>query len=85
MTLSEALIGLQAYKEVDQRMALFWHAVDEAIVGPRTALHGEILPGISADDVRARCSHLIPTLILYSLLLVSRGWPTAASLLYSRI
>lgn len=50
MTLSEALIGLQAYKEVDQRMALFWHSVDEAIIGPRTALHGETLPGISADD-----------------------------------
>ena len=53
MTLSEALIGLQAYKEVDQRMALFWHSVDEAIVSPRTALHGETLPGISADGVRA--------------------------------
>ncbi|KAK8032099.1 hypothetical protein PG990_001833 [Apiospora arundinis] len=50
MTLSEAFIGLQAYKEVQQRMALFWHKVDAAIIAPRTATNHESLPGISCQD-----------------------------------
>ncbi|KAK8040978.1 hypothetical protein PG994_013985 [Apiospora phragmitis] len=50
MTLSEAFIGLQAYKEVQQRMALFWHKVDAAIIAPRTATNHESLPGINVQD-----------------------------------
>ncbi|CAK7202365.1 ribosome bioproteinsis protein ytm1 [Sporothrix eucalyptigena] len=36
MSLSDAVIGLKAYKEVDRRMADLWHALDKAIVAPRT-------------------------------------------------
>ncbi|KAK8035544.1 centromere/kinetochore protein zw10 [Apiospora rasikravindrae] len=50
MSLSEAFIGLQAYKEVQQRMALFWHKVDAAIVAPRTVTSHESLPGITVQD-----------------------------------
>ncbi|KAK8135647.1 hypothetical protein PG984_003587 [Apiospora sp. TS-2023a] len=50
MTLSEAFIGLQAYKEVQQRMALFWHKVDAAIISPRTATNHASLPGIVIQD-----------------------------------
>ncbi|KAK7966402.1 uncharacterized protein PG986_000679 [Apiospora aurea] len=49
MSLSEAFIGLQAYKEVQQRMALFWHKVDAAIIAPRTATNHESLPGIAVQ------------------------------------
>ncbi|KAK8066689.1 hypothetical protein PG997_013436 [Apiospora hydei] len=50
MSLSEAFIGLQAYKEVQQRMALFWHKVDAAIIAPRTATSHESLPGVAVQD-----------------------------------
>ncbi|KAI1860276.1 uncharacterized protein JN550_011654 [Neoarthrinium moseri] len=50
MSLSEALVGLKACKEVDQRMALLWHSVDETIVAPRTNLEGNSLPGIAIDE-----------------------------------
>ncbi|RYP22377.1 hypothetical protein DL765_001729 [Monosporascus sp. GIB2] len=51
MSLSDAVIGLKAYKEVNQRMALLWHSVDEAIISPRTDLNNSNLPSIIADDV----------------------------------
>lgn len=51
MSLPEALVGLKAYNEIDQRMALLWHSVDEAIIGPRTNLESDSLPGISINDV----------------------------------
>ncbi|RYP05694.1 hypothetical protein DL764_003619 [Monosporascus ibericus] len=51
MSLSDAVIGLKAYKEVDQRMALLWHSVDEAIISPRTDLNNSNLPSIITDDV----------------------------------
>lgn len=51
MNLDEALIGLKAYKELDQRMALLWHDVDDAIVGPRTNLQSSTLPAIEIHDV----------------------------------
>ncbi|KJR83781.1 centromere/kinetochore protein ZW10 [Sporothrix schenckii 1099-18] len=38
MSLSDAVIGLKAYKEVDRRMVELWHALDKAIVAPRTDL-----------------------------------------------
>lgn len=50
MNLDEALIGLKAYKELDQRMALLWHDVDDAIVGPRTNLQSSTLPAIEIHD-----------------------------------
>lgn len=51
MDLSEALIGLKAYKEVGQRMALLWHSVDDAVIGPRTSSDNTSLPGIKVDQV----------------------------------
>ncbi|CAK7267521.1 ribosome bioproteinsis protein ytm1 [Sporothrix epigloea] len=38
MSLSDAVIGLKAYKEVDHRMTDLWHALDHAIVAPRMDL-----------------------------------------------
>ena len=51
MSLSDAVIGLKAYKEVDQRMALLWHSVDEAIIRPRTDIRTTELPCIITDGV----------------------------------
>ncbi|RYO93816.1 hypothetical protein DL766_005098 [Monosporascus sp. MC13-8B] len=51
MSLSDAVIGLKAYKEVNQRMALLWHSVDEAIISPRTDLNNSNLPSIITDYV----------------------------------
>ncbi|KAK9426597.1 hypothetical protein SUNI508_00124 [Seiridium unicorne] len=50
MSLAEALIGLKAYKEVGQRMALLWHSVDDAIVRSRTNAESPSLPGITVQD-----------------------------------
>lgn len=50
MSLPDAVIGLKAYKEVDQRMALLWHDLDTAIIGPRTNLAGPRLPTIYVND-----------------------------------
>lgn len=35
MSLSDAVLGLKAYKEVDERMEQFWRSIDSAIVSPR--------------------------------------------------
>ncbi|PTB42349.1 uncharacterized protein TrAFT101_008559 [Trichoderma asperellum] len=35
MSLEDAAIGLQAYKEVDERMEQLWHNLDAAVVSPR--------------------------------------------------
>lgn len=51
MSLSDAVIGLKAYKEVDQRMALLWHSVDEAILYPRTDINNSKISNIITDDV----------------------------------
>lgn len=37
MNLSDAVIGLRAYKEVDERMEQLWRHLDSAIVSPRMA------------------------------------------------
>lgn len=49
MTLSDAVVGLKAYKEIDQRMAHLWHEVDQAVIGPRTNLGNSTLPAIVVD------------------------------------
>lgn len=49
MSLTDAVVGLKSYKEVDQRMAHLWHEVDQAIVGPRLDIDSPALPGIVAD------------------------------------
>ncbi|CAK7211027.1 ribosome bioproteinsis protein ytm1 [Sporothrix bragantina] len=49
MSLSDAVIGLKAYKEVDHRMADLWHALDKAIVAPRMDLSQPSRPRIYVD------------------------------------
>lgn len=55
MRLSDAVIGLQAYKEVDQRMSQLWHNIDQAVVGPRMDMDYPGAPGIvvEGDILRA--------------------------------
>ncbi|KAI3547511.1 is centromere binding protein at prophase [Colletotrichum filicis] len=50
MTLSEAIIGLQAYKEVEDRMSKLWHDVDKAIVFPRMDTQASSLPSIRETE-----------------------------------
>lgn len=49
MSLSDAVIGLQAYKEVDQRMSQLWHDIDQAVVGPRMDIDHPGAPAIVVD------------------------------------
>lgn len=55
MSLTDAVIGLKSYKEVDQRMADLWHEVDQAVVGRRLDIDNSSLPGIVVvgDNLRA--------------------------------
>lgn len=53
MSLSDAVIGLKAYKEVDQRMALLWHAMDAALILPRTSARENQFSAIKLDNVSA--------------------------------
>ncbi|KAJ3947035.1 ribosome biogenesis protein ytm1 [Colletotrichum fioriniae] len=50
MTLPEAIIGLQAYKEVEDRMSKLWHDVDKAIVFPRMDTQASSLPSIRETE-----------------------------------
>ncbi|EXK45981.1 hypothetical protein FOXG_07608 [Fusarium oxysporum f. sp. lycopersici 4287] len=49
MNLSDAVVGLQAYKEVDERMEQLWRNVDAAIISPRMDIKNNTLPTIQAD------------------------------------
>ena len=49
MSLSDAVVGLQAYKEVDQRMSQLWHDIDQAVVGPRMDIDHPGAPAIVVD------------------------------------
>ncbi|KAI1496795.1 hypothetical protein F5X99DRAFT_421857 [Biscogniauxia marginata] len=51
MNLVDAVIGLKAYKEVDQRMAILWHSLDDALIGPRTSPENQELSAVRAEDV----------------------------------
>jgi centromere/kinetochore protein ZW10 len=51
MSLSDAVIGLKAYREVEQRMNELWHGIDQAIVGPRLSIESGTLPAIHVEDV----------------------------------
>ncbi|KAI1759855.1 hypothetical protein GGR53DRAFT_526796 [Hypoxylon sp. FL1150] len=50
MTLTDAVVGMKAYKELDQRMALLWHSIDQAVVGPRTHINAPELPSVRTED-----------------------------------
>ncbi|TVY34374.1 Centromere/kinetochore protein-like protein [Lachnellula occidentalis] len=50
MTLTEATVVLQTYKEVDKAAKQLWHNLDEAILRPRTDLGAAPLPKIQIDE-----------------------------------
>lgn len=52
MTLSEAIIGLEAYKEVDDRMSRLWQDIDRAVVFPRMDAEAMARPAVSVSEVR---------------------------------
>jgi len=56
MSLEDAVIGLMAYKEVDQRMARLWQDFSQAILLPRMDITKDVLPGIHSQDVSVPCS-----------------------------
>lgn len=49
MNLSDAVVGLQAYKEVDERMEQLWRNLDAAIISPRMNVKNDTLPTIQVD------------------------------------
>ncbi|KAM0561625.1 hypothetical protein ACHAPJ_002793 [Fusarium lateritium] len=49
MSLADAVVGLQAYKEVDERMEQLWRNVDAAIISPRMDVRNDAFPAIQAD------------------------------------
>lgn len=53
MTLSEAVLGLEAYKEVDDRMARLWQDIDQAIVAPRMEFGSSNLSSVEISEVRS--------------------------------
>lgn len=63
MTLSDAVIGLKAYKEVDERMEQLWRNLDGALVSPRMDNKASSLPKIRASgDVLELDGRAEPTL-----------------------
>ena len=51
MSLSDAVIGLKAYKEVDERATQLWHDIESAILLPRMSINNDTLPGIHIEGV----------------------------------
>lgn len=51
MNLSDAVVGLQAYKEVDERSKQLWQDVDRAVLIPRMDISQDTLPAIHVDGV----------------------------------
>ncbi|KAK4075292.1 uncharacterized protein Triagg1_4413 [Trichoderma aggressivum f. europaeum] len=49
MVLEDAVIGLKAYKEVDERMEQLWHNLDAAVVSPRMDATRSNTPGIKVE------------------------------------
>lgn len=49
MILEDAVVGLKAYKEVDERMEQLWHNLDAAVVSPRMDATRSNTPGIKVE------------------------------------
>ncbi|KAL6700819.1 hypothetical protein J3F84DRAFT_344322 [Trichoderma pleuroticola] len=49
MVLEDAVIGLKAYKEVDERMEQLWHNLDAAVISPRMDATRSNPPGIKVE------------------------------------
>ncbi|KAK4103858.1 hypothetical protein N658DRAFT_493324 [Parathielavia hyrcaniae] len=50
MSLGDAVVGLKAFKEVDQRTSQLWQDINQAILLPRMDVTKEIIPGIHIQD-----------------------------------
>lgn len=50
MNLADAVVGLKAYKEVDERMEQLWRNLDGAIVTPRMDSRSDALPKVQVQD-----------------------------------
>lgn len=63
MSLEDAVIGLRAYKEVDQRMSRLWQDINQAILVPRMDISKDTLPSVHTEDVSVlfRCKGCIVT------------------------
>ncbi|RKL41838.1 hypothetical protein BFJ72_g5178 [Fusarium proliferatum] len=60
MNLSDAVVGLQAYKEVDERMEQLWRNLDAAVISPRMDVKNDTLPTIQADGEVLKLSGQAP-------------------------
>ncbi|KAF5674199.1 Centromere kinetochore zw10 like [Fusarium heterosporum] len=49
MSLADSVVGLQAYKEVDERMEQLWRNVDAAIISPRMNVRNDTFQKIQSD------------------------------------
>ncbi|KAK3308877.1 uncharacterized protein B0T15DRAFT_525577 [Chaetomium strumarium] len=50
MSLEDVVVGLKAYKEVDQRMDRLWQDINKAILLPRMKITRDTLPALHAQD-----------------------------------
>ncbi|KAK3900957.1 Centromere/kinetochore protein zw10 [Staphylotrichum tortipilum] len=66
MSLEDAVIGLKAYKEVDQRTSRLWQDINQAVLLPRLDLAADTVPGIHTEDgaleIRGSTDKSIPSL-----------------------
>ncbi|KAJ2994452.1 hypothetical protein NUW58_g1553 [Xylaria curta] len=66
MNLTDAVIGLKAYKEVDKRMAVLWQGLDRILIHPRTSLEGIDVPAIRLENstltLAGRADKTVPSL-----------------------
>lgn len=67
MSLSDAVLGLKAYKEVDERMEQLWRNIDAAIVSPRMDAKAKSLPRIQVSgdilELDGKADHSIGSLL----------------------
>ncbi|KAL2138676.1 hypothetical protein VTI28DRAFT_6386 [Corynascus sepedonium] len=50
MSLEDAVIGLKAFKEVDQRMSRLWDGINKAVLLPRMDITKDTIPSIHTQD-----------------------------------
>ncbi|KAI0551086.1 hypothetical protein F4679DRAFT_179512 [Xylaria curta] len=66
MSLANAVIGLQAYREVDRRMAALWQGLDQVLISPRANRDQEDVPNIrvvnSALTLTGTADKTVPSL-----------------------
>ena len=55
MSLADAVVGLKAYKEVDERADQLWNEIEKAILLPRMDVSKPTLPGIHVEGVCTQC------------------------------